>query len=117
MTNEVLVDRYFDALARRDLTTVRALVHDDLVFKGPLATLDKADDYLLGLEHITAGVERLERRGVFSDGDRVVQIYDVTFVEPAVIVPVAESLRIADGKIAAIEMIMDPRPLVAHAAN
>lgn len=117
MTNEMLVNHYFDALARRDLTTVRALLRDDLSFKGPLATLDRADDYLQGLEHVTAGIERLERRGLFSDGDRIVQIYDVILIGQGATIPVAEWLSIDDGKIAAIEMILDPRPLVAGTAS
>ena len=46
---EQIVDRYFAALARRDLETVRGLICEDLAFTGPLATLDKAGDYLQGL--------------------------------------------------------------------
>lgn len=111
-----IVDTYFAALARRDLATVRDLVCDDLSFRGPLATLDNADDYLQGLEHITAGVTGLQRRRVFRDGESVVQIYDVALAVPGQTVPVAEWITVRDGRIASIELIMDPRPLVAHAA-
>lgn len=111
-----IVDTYFAALAQRDLETVRGLVHDDLTFRGPLATLDTADGYLQGLEHITAGITDLERRHVFRDGESVVQIYDVTLGELGQTMSVAEWLTVRDDRIASIEMIMDPRPLVAHAA-
>lgn len=111
-----IVDEYFAALARRDLAAVRSMVHDDLAFRGPLATLDTADGYLHGLEHITAGITGLERRHVFQDGKSVVQIYDVTLGELGQTVPVAEWLTVRDDRIASIELIMDPRPLVAHLA-
>lgn len=108
-----IVDKYFAALARRDLETVRGLIRDDLSFTGPLATLDNATDYLQGLAHITAGITGLDRRHVFQDGENVVQIYDVALAGPGQTVPVAEWMTVRDGKIATIEMIMDPRPLVA----
>jgi ketosteroid isomerase-like protein len=117
MTNEELVDRYFDALASFDLATVRALVHDDLVFKGPLAELSSADDYVRGLEHASAMIRQVDRRSVIREGDRAVQIYDVTLGDPAATVRVAESLQISGGKIMAIEMVLDPRPLLASASQ
>lgn len=106
-----IVDSYFAALAARDLASVRRLVHDDLIFTGPLATLDNADDYLTGLEHITANVQQLRRRNVVGSGDDIVQIYDV--ILPDAVVPVAEWLNVRDGRIARIEMMLDPRPLAA----
>jgi hypothetical protein len=105
-----LVDRYFSALTRRDWTTVRTLLHDDLFFEGPLATLGTADEYLQGLEHFTARMTGAERRIVFAEGEDVLQIYEVSFDAPAVTAPVAEWLRIRDDRIAAIQMLLDPRP-------
>lgn len=110
-----IADTYFAALRARDLATVRTLVHDDLAFSGPLATLANADDYLTGLEHITADVQRLERRYIAGSGGDVVQIYDV--ILPDAVVPVAEWLSLRDGRIARIEMMLDPRPLVAPVAR
>ncbi len=105
-----LVDRYFSALTRRDWSTVRTLLHDDLSFEGPLATLDTADDYLQGLEHVTARMTGAERRIVFVKGEDVLQIYEVSFDAPAVTAPVAEWLRFRDDRIAKIKMFLDPRP-------
>jgi ketosteroid isomerase-like protein len=110
-----VVDRYFGALTTRDLTTVRTLLHDDLTFTGPMATLASADDYLRGLEHITAGILRMERRGVVGDGNDIVQIYDVVLNDGTV--PVAEWLRLRDRRIASIEMMLDPRPFAGPAAT
>lgn len=117
MTNEELVDRYFDALARFDLATVCALVHEDLIFKGPLAELSSAEDYVRGLEHASAMIRQVGRRVVIREGDWAVQMYDVTLGDPAATVRVAESLQISGGKITAIEMILDPRPLLASMAQ
>lgn len=112
-----LVDRYFTALTSQDFTTLRTLLHDDLTFKGPLATLNTANDYLHGLEHVTARMTGAERRIVFAAGEDVCQVYDVTFASPAVTVPVAEWLQVRDGRIAAIQMFLDARPFAGPPAS
>lgn len=116
-TTRELADRYFAALARRDLNALRALLHGDLAFTGPLATLDNADDYLRGIAHITANMTGLERRIAAVEGDSVLQFYDVTLDKPAVTLPVAEWLRFRDGRIAEIRLVLDARPLAPPPAS
>jgi hypothetical protein len=107
-----LADRHFAALAQKDLTTLRSLLHDDLAFKGPLATLDNAEAYLQGIGHVTAGVTRMERRALVATDEEAFQVYDVSFGALDTPVPVTEWLRIRDNRIAAIELFLDPRPLL-----
>src|SRR3954447_24779840 len=111
-----LVDRYFAALTARDLTTVRTLLHDDLSFKGPLATLDNADAYLHGLGHVTAAMTGLERRVVVAEGENVIQTYDL-ILGSAAAVPVAEWLQVRDDRIAAIQMFLDARAFIDATAQ
>jgi ketosteroid isomerase-like protein len=40
---------YFRAWKDRDFATLRAILADDVSFRGPLATLDNADDCVEGL--------------------------------------------------------------------
>lgn len=112
-----LVDRYFTALTQKDWTTLRTTLRDDLSFRGPLATLDKAEAYVQGLQRIRERVTSMERRAVFAQGDDVLQIYDVTLAESAVTVPVAEWLQVRDDQIVAVEMFLDARPLAAPPAQ
>ncbi|MGZ3582430.1 MAG: nuclear transport factor 2 family protein [Ktedonobacterales bacterium] len=116
-TAHTVVDQYFAALTRKDWATLQTLLHDDLSFKGPLATLDKADEYLQGLERITARMTGMERRITLTEGENVLQVYDVTLAAPEVTVPVAEWLQVRDDRIASIQMFLDPRPFVVPPAS
>ncbi len=111
-TTRALADRHYAALAGKDLATLRANLHDDLAFKGPLATLDNADAYLQGIGHVTADMTGLERRAIIATDEEVFQVYDVSFGASATVVPVVEWLRVRDNRIAAIEMFLDPRPML-----
>lgn len=111
-----LVDQYFAAVTRKDWATLRTLLRDDLSFQGPLATLDTADAYLQGLEHVTARMTGMERRIVFAQGADVLQVYDVHLATPDVTVPVAEWLQVHDDRIAAIRMFLDARPFAGPPA-
>lgn len=111
-----LADRHYSALARKDIEALRALLHEDLAFKGPLATLDNAAAYLEGIGHVTGQMNGLERRVVVAGDHDVFQVYDVSIGTPEVVIPVSEWLHVRDGRIAAIEMFLDPRPLMQEAA-
>ena len=38
-----IVEKYFNAWTSKDFDTARSLLHDDLSFRGPIETLDRAD--------------------------------------------------------------------------
>ena len=107
-----VVDRYFTALKRKDFATMRALLHDDVTFKGPLGTTDGADDYIGTLEQVTANMTGVERRALFADGEDVCQVYDLVLSAPAVTLPVAQWLKVRENRIATVRLFFDPRPLV-----
>ena len=107
-----VVDQYFTALTRKDFTAMRNLLHDDLSFKGPLATIDNADDSIGGMKHVAANMTGAERRTVFGEGEDVCQVYDLFLATPAVTVPVAQWLKVRDNRIAKIELFCDARPFV-----
>ena len=111
-TQSEIVNRYFNAQARKDFDTIRTLVHDDVKFFGVLGTTDGVDDYIEGLEQTTAEMTKLERQVICVDGDEVCQVYEMTLAKPKVTLTVAQWLTVRDGKIATARVYFDPRPLM-----
>jgi len=111
-----VVDRYFAAQARKDFAAMRPLLHDDVTFVGALGTTDTAEGYIEGLEKTTATMTGMERRVVIVEGDEVCQIYDLILASPAVTLPIAQWITVRDGRIAALRVFFDPRPLVQPAS-
>ena len=47
----------------------------------------------------------------FAEGENVCQIYDLVLAQPPVTLPIAQWLTVREGKIAALRVYFDPRPL------
>jgi len=103
------VERYFDAWTTKDFDTARSLLADDLSFRGPIDTFDRADALIQSLKGLSQIVERAERRGLVSGGDRVSVVYDL-HTGPVGTAPVAEWYTVSGGKITSVEAFFDPRP-------
>ncbi|MGI8857186.1 MAG: nuclear transport factor 2 family protein [Thermomicrobiales bacterium] len=111
-----LVDRYFTALKQKDFAAMRPLLHDDVSFKGALGTTEGAEDYISGLQHMMATMTGMERRVIFAEGEEVCQVYDLTLATPPVTLPISQWLTVRDGRIAALRVYFDPRPLFETSA-
>ncbi len=72
-----VVDRYFTAMASKDFTTMRTLLHDDVTFRGSFGTTNGAEDYIEGIKQTTANTTDLKRRVIFAEGEDVCQVYDM----------------------------------------
>jgi ketosteroid isomerase-like protein len=105
-----IADRFFAAWTSRDFPTARALLHDDLDFKGPIDTFNNADDYLKAIQGLASILKTVEKRKTFVDGDDVCEIYDLVTNTPAGTAPVAEWYRVKGDKIAMIRVYFDARP-------
>ena len=67
-----VVDRYLDALARRDYDRARTFLADrGFSYTSPIASFDSADDLVEYLTMVSGIVERMERRKIFVDGSDV----------------------------------------------
>ena len=111
-----VVDRYFTALQAKDFAAVRTLLHDDVTFKGALGTTDGAEEYVSGLEGMMATMASMERRVVVAEGEDVCQVYDLALATPPVTLPIAQWIKVRDGRIAQVSVYFDPRPLFPPSA-
>ncbi len=118
MANSVeTVRTYNEAWAMGDLSAARALIADDLRFRGPMDTYSNAEDMvsaLAGLAKVTTGIHW---HTLFADADaagertNVAAFYRLdTAVGP---LECAEWHVVHDGLIRSIELRFDPRPLLA----
>jgi len=112
-----VVDRYFTALKKKDFATMQTLVHDDVSFVGPLGTTQGADEYIGALKKVTESMTRVERKALFAEGEDVCQIYDLTLAVPAATLPVAQWLKVREGRIAMVRLYFDARPFAPPSAS
>lgn len=105
-----VVDQYFTALANKDFTAMRTLLHDDISFIGPLGTTNGADDYIDSLMKVTSSMKTVERKALFAEGEDVCQIYDLVLAEPDATLPVAQWLKVRENRIATVRLYFDARP-------
>jgi ketosteroid isomerase-like protein len=103
---------YFDAWQARDFGRLRSVLADDVTFAGALGEVSGADECLKGLEGLGRIMTGIDVQKVFADGPDVLTWYDMrTSVAPPV--PVANWMRVENGKITRIRVAFDPRGIVA----
>jgi hypothetical protein len=99
---------YFDAWRERDFARLRSVLADDVDFTGPLASVRGAEDCLRGLQGMAQIMTGLDIRKVFRDGPDVLTWFDLS-TSVASTVPVANWMRIRDGKVTRIQVAFDAR--------
>jgi SnoaL-like domain len=99
---------YFDAWQARDFTRLRSVLADDVDFAGPLGKVKGGDGCLRGLRGMAQIMTGLEVRKVFQDGPDVLTWFDLS-TSVAETVPVANWMRVEDGKITRIRVAFDAR--------
>jgi ketosteroid isomerase-like protein len=107
-----VAENFFDAWTTKDFERARSLLHDDVAFQGPIDSFSDADSYLASLQQLSGIVTGAEKQKVFVDGDDVCVIYDLKTV-PVPSARTCEWYRVRDGKVAAVQVIFDPRPFAA----
>ena len=106
MNPEATVLAYLDAIAKKDLGRLEALVTPDVRFVGPAATRNGFRELREAFERISAIHVRSDIERVFSDGNEVCVIYD--FVTDTVgTLPTIEWIKLDRGRIASIRLYYD----------
>jgi SnoaL-like domain len=110
-----VAERYVASWLARDFDALRALLADDVTFHGPLAQLSDADSCVAGLRGMSEIVTDVVVQHRFVDGPDVLTWFDLhTSVAPPV--PTANWSHVEGGRITAIRVAFDARPLTAGAA-
>src|SRR5437868_4093524 len=112
-----VVRRFQSAMSTRDTASARALLADDLHFKGPIDEFHRADDYIAALSRLATIVKGMENVRMFADGDRVAVFYDLVTNTPAGTSATAEIYTVSRGRITELQAIFDARPFAAMFAK
>src|ERR1700679_1066569 len=119
-TPEQLAAGYFDAWEAGDSERLRPLIADDISFRGPLAEVHGADDYISSIDGLFGATDKLviHRRWVDADADTgdVLTWFDL-HVQGAPPAPVASWIHVEHGTIQRVQVTFDPRGMLAAAPN
>lgn len=106
-----IVMEYFQALIeRRDFKTARSYLKDNVSYVSPLNSFDRAEPYLKYNESLH--LPKLDIKKIFTDGDDVCLLYEITLTTPPATVFVSSWVHVDGGKISLIRLVFDPRPFV-----
>ena len=108
-----IVEQYKEAMGQGDFAAARKLLHDDLVFQGPIDTFNKADDYIATSKKLANIIQRIDVKKVFADGNDVCVLYDMVTNTPAGTAFIVEWYQIRGDKIGALRAVFDARPFAA----
>jgi len=111
-----VVIAYQQAVGNGELAAARALLHNNLEFRGPLETFHDADGYLRAIQKLSSIVERVAVLKVFEDGDDVGLFCELVIRQVGTLF-VAEWYHVKQDKIASIRVAFDARPFAAMFAK
>jgi hypothetical protein len=113
--NADVVAKYVAAWERRDLTDITALIHPEIQFKSPTASLNGRDKYVEATARFLPMLERVELRAQFVSDDGAMLAWDFVCRPPIGACPTAELVRIKGGLIYVSEVFFDARSFEAFA--
>ncbi|MEV0536950.1 nuclear transport factor 2 family protein [Kitasatospora sp. NPDC050463] len=109
---EKVAAAYFGSWRTKEFTTLRGLLADDVEYEGPLARHGNGDAVAGALEGMAGiTVDLVVERTFVDDGDVLTWfVLHTTIAEPT---PVANLMRVENGKITRLRAIYDPRGLTS----
>jgi limonene-1,2-epoxide hydrolase len=109
-TPQEVVAAYHHALDTRDFDAARAVLRNDLRFKGPFDEFQTADDYLEAVRGLWGIVESIEVKHQSSARDEVVVLYEMATRTQAGRQLVCEWFGVENGSIVWIRAVFDTAP-------
>ncbi len=106
---------YYDAWSRGDLDALPAYFAEQVAFEGVLKRGTTAADYLealAGFAKLLTGANTLLSE-LYGEGEAMLFYESQTVAGP---IRIVEHLRVTDGTISAVTLILDPTPLLAFRA-
>ena len=104
---------YATTLERGDVDGIAPLVDPHITFQGPMQQLAGADAYVEINRQLLPMHVATRMHAQFERGDEVCSIYEIDWRSPAgevVTVPMADWIRVHDGRITSQVVYYDPRP-------
>jgi len=108
-----IVEQYKTAMGRGDFTAARQLLHDDLLFQGPIDTFNRADEYLAASKRLATIIQRVDVKKIFAEGNDVCVLYEMVTNTPAGTAFIVEWYQVRGEKIGALRAVFDARPFAA----
>lgn len=103
---------YFDAWKRNDVTLVRPLLHDDVIFDGALGSTRGLKETIAGLGRMFAITEHVEVVHRWVDGPEVLTWFELR-TKTAGPLAIVNWSHVEAGRIVRIRVTFDPRPLLS----
>ncbi len=106
-----LARTYFRAWQDGDFETLAGVIAEDATFRGPLGTADGGAACVEGLRGMSRMMTSVDVKAMVEQGDDVITWFEL-HTEAAPPAPTANWMHVVDGRIAAIRVTFDPRPLL-----
>lgn len=110
--NVALIEKYYIALGKKDIETIKKMLHSEVEFAGPLAKLKGKDAVAESVQKFGAFLKSLKIRVAAGTGDQAMAFYDVDCPDPIGMISAAALMTFKDGLITNIELFYDARPFV-----
>jgi len=109
-----ILQQFYDAVCRRDMTKARSYLADDMVFVGLFETYPNADAYLSTFTKLMQIVTRLDIKTIIGNGNEATVFMEMETTAPVPATTlVAEWHEIENGKIVRARSAFDGRPFAA----
>ncbi len=113
-----ILERFYAAVAKKDIAVARAYLNDDLIFVGLFETYPNAEAYLKALTGLLSITVRLEVKKIIAEGNDAAVFFELETKAPAEATTlVAEWHQVKNGKISRVESAFDGRPFAAMFAG
>jgi ketosteroid isomerase-like protein len=105
--NAVLAGEYYRLVGEKNAKEVEKLLHSDVEFHGPLATLKGKEAVIKATSNFMKMFKSLTIRAKFGAKDQAMVVYDVDIPGMSEAFPGASLLTIKGGRVARIELFYD----------
>lgn len=112
-TRQDIAEAYLEAWRDKDFDAIRASLHDDVAFNGPVVSLSSIDDAINAITQLSGLVKTPENQNVMTGGYDVCIIYDLVPVKGTPSVAMSEVHTVTGEKVSSIRVIFDTAALTA----
>jgi hypothetical protein len=105
-----IVESYYDAMLKKDFSTMARYLHPDVIFIGPLAEMTGKEPVVEAAKGLRNLLYNIDIRARFSASNQVMLAYDFMFPAPIGKLRASVLMNFQDNLISRIELFYDGRP-------